>query len=120
MDKRKPTAAARSRSEKRSHPRRKLCASVMLKQGDAMLFLVVGNMSASGAYLEADSRDLAAFAVGGEYDLIIFDPKDLHKHTAVTIEIVRSDDNGVGIAWSGEAAQARIAELIARLTPADT
>lgn len=105
--------------EARVHPRYELCASVVLKQDDAVLSLTVRNISLGGAFLAIDAhQQVKSFPVGSKHKLIIFDPDDLLKQTAVTAEIVRHDSAGMGISWCGEPARARIALLLEQLIPA--
>lgn len=85
----------------RRHPRFEIFASVELHAAKETVVLPLRNISLGGAYLSADGHDLAAFDVGMEIEVLVFDVlNEQRKPVTLVGEIVRHDGEGLALMWA--------------------
>jgi hypothetical protein len=94
-------------------------ASVEVHAHDETVILPAGNISLGGCYLAADGHDLAAFEMGTQLDVAVFDALDADKEPVrLEAEVVRVDEEGVALMWSTTDPNAamELAQLLESLT----
>jgi hypothetical protein len=95
-------------------------ASVELHAADEAIVLPARNISLGGVYLSADGHDLAAFEVGLELEVLVFDAlNEKRKPVRLVGEIVRHDGDGIALMWadSDPDVAIKLAKLLDQLQP---
>jgi hypothetical protein len=95
-------------------------ASVELHAAAETMVLPARNISLGGVFLTSDGHDLAAFTVGMELEVLVFDAlNEQRKPVRLVGEVVRLEHDGMALMWADSDPEVALglATLLERLQP---